>query len=131
MALESDSGSFAPRGFSVDADSLIIADLAQRAAPLARIAPDDWKVYKGGSGVDVDFIVREGVTGVGHRVDTTHYFDVHHSRADTFEKIDPTDLARNVAAIAGLTYLVAETPADLGPAPVASLPGGSPSVGGH
>ncbi len=131
MALESDSGAFAPRGFSVDADSLIIADLAQRAAPLARIAPDQWKVYKGGSGVDVGFIVREGVTGVGHRVDTTHYFDVHHSRADTFEKVDPTDLARNVAAIAGLTYLVAETPADLGPAPVATLPGGSPSVGGH
>ncbi len=131
LALESDSGAFAPRGFSVDADSTIIADLARRAEPLARIAPDHWSVKKGGSGVDVGFIVREGVTGVGHRVDTTHYFDVHHSRADTFEKIDPIDLARNVAAIAGLIYLVAETPADLGPAPVASLPGGSPSVGGH
>lgn len=131
MALESDSGSFAPRGFSVDADSLIIADLARLAAPLARIAPEHWRVWPGWSGVDIGYIVREGVTGVGHRVDGTHYFDVHHSRADTFEKIDPTDLARNVAAIAGLTFLVAETPAELGPAPVATLPGGSPSVGGH
>jgi carboxypeptidase Q len=131
LALESDSGSFAPRGFSVDADSTIIAELARRAAPLARLAPEHWAVVKGGSGVDVGFIVREGVTGVGHRVDTTHYFDVHHSRADTFEKIDPLDLARNVAAIAGLTYLVAEFPADLGPAPVASLPGGTNTVGGH
>ena len=131
MALESDSGSYAPRGFSVDADSLIIADLDRRAAPLARIAPEHWRVWPGWSGVDIGYIVREGVTGVGHRVDGTHYFDVHHSRADTFEKVDPTDLARNVAAIAGLTFLVAETTAVLGPAPVASLPGGSPSVGGH
>jgi carboxypeptidase Q len=131
LALESDSGSFAPRGFSVEADSLVIADLAARTRPLARLAPDDWSVKKGGSGTDVSFIVAEGVIGVGHRVDTTHYFDVHHSRADTFEKIDPTDLARNVAAIAGLIHLVAETPADLGPAPVASLPGGNPSVEGH
>ncbi len=131
LALESDSGAFAPRGFSVAADSAIIADLARRAEPLSRLAPDDWTVRKGGSGVDVGFIVREGVTGVGHRVDTTHYFDVHHSRADTFEKIDPLDLARNVAAIAGLIYLVAETPADLGSAPLASFPGGTNSVGGH
>ncbi len=114
-----------------EGDSLIVAELARRAEPLARIAPEDWKVRKGGAGVDVGFIVREGVIGVGHRVDTTHYFDVHHSRADTFEKIDRTDLARNVAAIAGLIYLVAETPADLGPAPVGSLPSGPPSVGGH
>ena len=75
--------------------------------------------------------MRQGVTGAGHRVDGTHYFDVHHSRADTFDKIDPDELARNVAAIAGLIHLVANHPADLGPAPLASLPGGSPHSGGH
>jgi carboxypeptidase Q len=131
IALESDSGAFPPRGFTVDADSTVVAELARRAAPLARLAPEHWRVRKGGSGADVGFIVREGVTGVGHRVDTSHYFDVHHSRADTFDKIDPDALARNVAAVAGLIYLVAETPADLGPAPLASLPGGSPHSGGH
>ena len=101
-------------------------DLARRAEPLARLAPDNWSVGKGGSGVDVGFIVREGVIGVGHRVDTTHYFDVHHSRADTFEKIDPDHLARNVAAIAGLIFIVAESPARPG-----SLPVGQLSSGGH
>ncbi len=131
LALESDSGSFAPRGFTVDADSAIVADLARRMAPLARLAPGEWSVNQGGSGFDVSFIVKEGVIGVGHRVDTTHYFDVHHSRADTFEKIDPDELARNVAGVAGLIYVTAEFPADLGPAPAASLPGGTNSVGGH
>lgn len=123
LALESDSGSFAPRGFTVDADSAVVAELARRTAPLARLAPGNWSVKKGGAGFDVSFIVKQGVIGVGHRVDTTHYFDVHHSRADTFEKIDPDELARNVAAIAGLIYVVAETPAP--------LTGDTPSVGGH
>ena len=131
FALESDSGSFAPRGFTVDADSTVVAELARRAAPLARLATGDWDVRKGGSGTDVSFIVKEGVTGVGHRVDTTHYFDYHHSRADTFDKVDPDELARNVAAIAGLIHVVANFPADLEPAPVATLPGGTPSAGGH
>ena len=108
LAMESDSGSFAPRGFSVDASDSVITDIAARCAPLARLAPEHWSVRRGGSGADIGFIVREGVVGAGHRVDGTHYFDVHHSGADTFDKIDPTALARNVAAIAGLAWVVAE-----------------------
>ncbi len=113
LALESDAGSFAPLGFSVDADSLVLARIEELAAPLARVAPGQWGVRKGGSGVDVGPIVREGVPGVGHWVDTTHYFDVHHSSADTFEKVDPDILARNVAVIAGLIHAVAEDPVSL------------------
>ena len=113
LAVESDSGAFAPRGFSVDADSLVVDLVATLAAPLARVAPENWQVTKGGSGVDVGPIVRDGVPGAGHRVDTSHYFDVHHSRADTFEKVDPELLARNLAGIAGLIYSVADNPASL------------------
>jgi carboxypeptidase Q len=113
FALESDSGAFTPRGFSVDADSSVYAVVAGLAAPLARIAPDSWQVTRGGSGADIGPMVREGVPGAGHRVDTTHYFDVHHSRADTFEKVDPDLLARNLAAMAGLIHAVADNPASL------------------
>ena len=113
LALESDSGAFAPRGFSVQADSLVVAEVARLAAPLARLAPGEWTVSKGGSGVDVGPIVREGVPGVGHRVEHSHYFDYHHSLVDTFDKIDAEHLAQNVAAIAGLIYTVADSPASL------------------
>lgn len=113
LALESDSGSFAPLGFSVDADSMVIEHISELAAPLARIAPGSWGVRKGGSGVDVGPIVRAGVPGAGHWVDTTHYFDVHHSLADTFEKIDPDLLSRNVAVMAGLIFSVADEPVSL------------------
>ena len=108
LALESDAGSYAPLGFSVEADSLVRARITELAAPLAKVATGDWKVRPGGSGVDVGPIVREGVPGVGHWVDTSRYFDIHHSSADTFEKIDPDILARNVAVIAGLIHAVAE-----------------------
>jgi carboxypeptidase Q len=113
LALESDSGAYAPLGFTVDADSLVIEHIGKLAEPLAVVAPGDWLVQKGGSGVDVGPIVRAGVPGVGHRVDSKHYFDVHHSLADTFEKIDPDLLARNVAAIAGLIFFVADDPISL------------------
>jgi carboxypeptidase Q len=126
LAIESDSGAYAPRGFSVDADSLVVVDLAAACLPLARVAPDEWSVHKGGSGADIGAIVRAGVVGVGHRVDHSHYFDVHHSPADTFEKVDPDHLSRNVAAIAGLIYTVAESPARPG-----SIATGQISSGGH
>ena len=116
LALESDSGAFAPRGFSVQADSVIVQRIARLAAPLARMVPDapqEWSVAEGGSGVDIGPIVRAGVPGVGHRVESSGYFDVHHSLADTFEKIDPDLLARNVAVIAGLVFSVADHPASL------------------
>ncbi len=113
FALESDAGSYTPLGFSVDADSLVIEHITELAAPLARIAPGSWKIRQGGSGVDIGPIVRSGVPGAGHWVDTTHYFDVHHSLADTFEKIDPDLLARNVAVIAGLIFAVADEPVSL------------------
>jgi len=65
IAMESDGGSTALRGFSVDADSTIIEALAERLAPLSVLAPDDWKVWKGGSGVDVNPLVKQGVTEIG------------------------------------------------------------------
>lgn len=113
LALESDSGGYAPRGFGVRADSLTVLEVAKWAAPLARVAPGDWTVQPGWAGVDIGPIVGEGVPGVGHRVDNPGYFDVHHSSADTFEKIDADHLARNVAAIAGLIYTVADLPESL------------------
>ena len=40
--------------------------------------------------------------------DLTHYFDLHHSAADTLDKIDPEELAKNAAAIAVVAYALAE-----------------------
>ena len=45
--------------------------------------------------------------------DGTHYFDIHHSAADTLDKIDPENLAKNAAAIAVVAWSLAEMPETL------------------
>ncbi len=107
-ALESDSGAFPPKGFSVKGDSLTVLSVAEMAAPLAPLGAD--QVRPGGAGVDVDPICQRGVPGIGHRTDTGIYFHYHHSPADTFDKIVAGDMARNVAAIAGLVRAVCDDP---------------------
>ena len=46
-------------------------------------------------------------------VDGSHYFDIHHTHADTVDKVDPQDLAACVAAMAVMAYVVADMPARL------------------
>ncbi|MCP4902543.1 MAG: M20/M25/M40 family metallo-hydrolase [bacterium] len=105
-ALESDSGVFAPDGFSVRANEAVVERIATLAAPLKAIGADN--VRKGWAGVDIGPIVDQGVPGIGHRCKNDKYFDYHHSPADTFEKVDPADLAGNVSAVAALIWAIAE-----------------------
>ena len=56
-----------------------------------------------------------GVPGVGIHHDTARDWDVHHSKADTFDKINKDDLARNAAIVAIATYLLADMPDSLRP----------------
>ena len=46
----------------------------------------------------------------GLDVDGRTYFDTHHTEADTLDKVDPANLADNVAAIAVLAYVIADMP---------------------
>jgi carboxypeptidase Q len=47
-------------------------------------------------------------------VDGTAYFQIHHTPADTVDRIDPTELAHCVAAIGVMSYVVADMPQPLG-----------------
>jgi carboxypeptidase Q len=50
--------------------------------------------------------------------DIEHYFDWHHTAADTFDKIDPLNLAIDSAAVAVVTYGLADA--------VETMPVGAP-----
>jgi carboxypeptidase Q len=39
-----------------------------------------------------------------------NYFLIHHTPADTIDKIDPMDVSRATAAVAVMTYVIAEMP---------------------
>jgi Peptidase family M28 len=49
--------------------------------------------------------------------DGTRYFDWHHTSNDTLDKIDPRDLAQNVAVYVAFAYMAAEADGDFGSAP--------------
>jgi hypothetical protein len=47
----------------------------------------------------------------------THYFDWHHTEADTLDKVNPEDFRKNVAALAVMGYALADMPERLVAAP--------------
>lgn len=63
-------------------------------------------------GADIGPIVQAGVPVFGLKQDGLRYFDLHHTADDTLDKIDPVQLRQNVAAWAGLVWLVADSDID-------------------
>lgn len=108
LALESDNGVFRPRGVGFSGSEAARALIREIAALLAPIGADT--VAAGGGGADIGPITRLGVPGMSPVVDGTRYFWYHHSAADTVDKLDPSDLARVVALMAVMTYVVADMP---------------------
>ncbi len=60
-------------------------------------------------GPDIIPLSAEGVPTIRFNQDGTDYFDLHHTPDDTFDKINPEDMAQNVAAYASLIWLVSES----------------------
>lgn len=106
-AIETDAGAAAPAGFVTTLQGEKLAALEARAGVLARIGAAQFETRKE-TGADTSFLVEAGVTGFGFIPDPLHYFDYHHTPADTLDKVDPKELAQDTAAIAALAYLLAE-----------------------
>ena len=111
MAMESDGGVFAPEGFNVAGTAEAVAMVGSLATLLESIGAT--KVVAGGAGADVGPLTEAGVPGLGLDVDGTRYFWYHHSEADTMDKLDPREMARCVAAMAVMAYVMAEMPETL------------------
>jgi len=63
-------------------------------------------------GPDIGPIKREGVPAMRLQQDGTDYFDLHHTPDDTFDKIDPDDMAKNTAAFAAMAWITANSESD-------------------
>ena len=131
-ALEVDSGEGRPLGFGV-VGAGGVALLEKVAAPLASVgAARVSETPEAGA----DLIPMGGkVAELSIDQDLTSYFDWHHTAADTFDKLDPSDMALNVAAVAVAAYGLAESterlpvgpPARHGPPQLAS-PAAAPTM---
>ncbi len=71
------------------------------------------KITPGGGGSDIEPLMTAGVPGLGEMTTGAHYFDWHHTEADTLDKVDPTDFRKNVASMAVMTYVLADMPETL------------------
>lgn len=63
-------------------------------------------------GSDTDGLRALGVPVTEFNQDAGRYFDLHHSADDTLDKIDPRELAQNVAVWAAFIYTVADSDID-------------------
>lgn len=104
-AFETDYGMAAPDGIGVGSEEAVRvwAPLlpAFQQFGIRRFRPHAY-------GSDVKPIVDAGVMAFDLEPDGHHYFDIHHTEADTLDKLRPEDLRRNAAAIALLAYVLAE-----------------------
>ncbi len=108
LAMESDAGVFKPRGFGFSGSDAAYEIVREIGRLLDRI--DAGAITRGGGGADIGPLMREGVPGMGLRVDGEKYFWYHHTEADTIDKLDPLEMAQCVAAMAVMAYVVADLP---------------------
>lgn len=105
-AIESDAGGFTPRGFSCSESparakryEAWLPDL--RPLGIAEIAGG------GGGGADVAPLGPLGAVLFGLRPDSQRYFDVHHSRNDTLDWVNPRELEMGAIGMAILAWRLA------------------------
>jgi carboxypeptidase Q len=113
LAIESDGGTFSPTGFRVNGSDATLAVARSVGSLLTRIGAGVIEREDGGLEADIAPLVALGVPGMGLAVDATRYFWYHHSEADTFDKLDASEFARCVAAMAVMAYVIAEMPEPL------------------
>jgi carboxypeptidase Q len=108
LMLESDGGVMSPRGFGFSGSDTARSTVMQIASLLREIRVD--RIGPSGGGADIGPTVEAGRIPAMSLDDDGNYFLVHHTPADTVDKIDPESMSRASAAIAVIAYVIADMP---------------------
>lgn len=108
-AIETDAGAAAPLGFSTTLNDEWMAKVKAATSELQTLGATGLDHVEE-TGADTSPLIDAGVAGFGFQPDPLHYFDLHHSPADTLDKVDAKELADDAAAIAVLAYTIADMP---------------------
>lgn len=112
MMLESDGGVFDPAGFGFTGPEGARRTVTAIASLLAPLGAN--KIEAAGGGADIGpSVTAAGIPSMSHLV-SGNYFLIHHTPADTMDRITPKQMADNAAAIAVMVYTVADLPWRLG-----------------
>lgn len=118
-AIEMDSGAERPIGFglglrgpegggSEEAYGEALGILSSIGSLLEAIGAST--MSRGGGGADIGPLMADGVPGLGLRTVGEHYFDWHHTHADTLDKVDPQNFRKAVAMLGVVGYILADMP---------------------
>ncbi len=105
-AFETDYGMAAPDAIGVGGGDVALAAMAPLLPAFGRFGIRRFGEHA--FGADVEPVIADGAAAFNLQPDGHRYFDIHHTGADTLDKIRPEDLRRNAAAIALLGWVLAE-----------------------
>ena len=112
LLMESDGGVFDPAGFGFTGPDGARATVTAIASLLSGLGAD--RIRPTGGGADIGPSGRAANIPMMSHVVEGDYFLVHHTPADTIDRITPKQIADNAAAIAVMAYTVADLPWRIG-----------------
>jgi carboxypeptidase Q len=104
VAIESDRGGFTPRGFTMTAPKEVRAKIKSWKPLLEPYGLTDFD--QEGGGADIGPLGRQDVPVMEYLPDSQRYFDYHHTREDTIDKVSKRELELGAASMAALVYLI-------------------------
>jgi carboxypeptidase Q len=110
LAIESDNGAFNPKGYVLSGSDSTAAVVRQVAELMRLIGATGVQRVTESPAADITPLAEAGVPAMELDVEGSRYFWYHHTEGDTLDKMDPAELARCVAAMAVMAYVVADLP---------------------
>jgi carboxypeptidase Q len=104
VAIESDRGGFTPRGFTMTAPKEVRDKIKSWKPLLEPYGLTDFD--QEGGGADIGPLGRQDVPVMEYLPDSQRYFDYHHTREDTIDKVSKRELELGAASMAALVYLI-------------------------
>lgn len=106
-AVELEYGDGRPLGLKVSAGSDRLASLAELLHAIGD-GVGGVVIVDASPGVDLTAMNQAGVPAIAPLQDTRHYFEFHHTAADTFDKVRVHELRQNLEVISALVYVPAQ-----------------------
>ena len=117
-AIESDNGVGRPFGLRASVPATSSKLFAPLQAALLPIGAGVFQRQDALSTGDLSGLERAGVPSFAPLIDTSSYFDYHHTAADTLDKVDPDLLRRHVALMTATAWFLANIEEPIGRANV-------------
>lgn len=103
-AIEADEGGFTPRGFSMTCPPEFRKKVLGWKPVLEPYGLTDF--LREGGGADIGPLIKFNIPLIGYAPDAQRYFDYHHTKEDTFDKVSKRELDLGAGSMAALITLI-------------------------